>query len=362
MPFPEPPHIYSLSQTVIAHDHRRKLWKEAVLMGLLATVALFAALCCAPQFALSQTLQPPASAVATINGNVLDSDGDSISGAAVSITGQKSNYMSSLTADANGHFAFADLDTTDTYRLSITAPGFSEWDSQLIALQPGQDLDLREIKLKISAVETSVTAVSPEQMAAQQVKGEETQRVLGVVPSFFVVYDRNVVPMSPSMKFNLAIRAETDVVTFMGAATLAAIHQASDTPAYQQGLKGYGQRYGAAYAGGVSDILIGGAILPTLLHQDPRYFYDGEGTPRQRVGHALRSIFLTHGDNGKIEFNYSGLGGDMASAALSNTYYPTADRGAHLFLANWAVLSAGRAANTLAQEFLARLTTHHRTQ
>jgi hypothetical protein len=168
--------------------------------------------------------------------------------------------------------------------------------------------------------------------------------------------------MPAALKFNLAIRAETDVVTFMGAATLAAIHQASDTPAYQQGLKGYGQRYGAAYAGGASDILIGGAVLPSLLHQDPRYFYSGEGTTRQRVTHALRAIFLTHGDNGKIQFNYSGLGGDMASAALANTYYPRANRGPNLFLANWAVLSAGRAANTIAQEFLGRFTTHARAE
>ena len=217
--------------------------------------------------------------------------------------------------------------------------------------------------MTISAVETSVTAVFAEHLAAQQVKAEETQRYLGVVPNFYVVYDRNnVVPMPASLKFHLAIRAETDVVTFTGAALLAGIHQASDTPAFQQGFKGYAQRYGAAYAGGVSDILIGGAILPSLLHQDPRYFYSGEGTTRQRVTHALSAIFLTHGDNGKIQFNYSGLGGDMASAALANTYYPSANRGPQLFLANWAVLWAGRAANTLAQEFLGRLTTRARAE
>jgi hypothetical protein len=299
-----------------------------------------------------------------INGIVIDRDGGCIPGAAVSIAGEKSDYKSSSTADANGHFTFDRLDATNTYRLTITAPGFSEWDSQEIALQPGEDLALNNIAMKISAVETSVSAVFAERVAAEQVKHEEAQRVLGVVPSFYVVYEReaNVVPMPASLKFHLAIRAETDVVTFTGAALLAGIHQASDTPAYPQGFKGYSQRYGAAYAGGVSDILIGGAILPSLLHQDPRYFYSGEGTTRQRVAHALRAIFLTHGDNGRIQFNYSGLGGDMASAALANTYYPSADRGAHLFLANWAVLSAGRAANTLAQEFLGKFTTHPRAE
>lgn len=297
-----------------------------------------------------------------INGIVADRDGGYIPGAAVSIVGEKSDYKSSSTADANGHFTFSGLDAANTYRLTVTAPGFSEWDSQEIALLPGQHLDLDDIEMKISAVETSVTAVFAEHVAAQQVRAEETQRVLGVVPSFYVVYARNPVPMPASLKFHLAIKAETDVVTFIGAATLAGIHQASATPAYQQGLKGYGQRYGAAYAGGVSDILIGGAILPSLLHQDPRYFYSGEGTKKQRIAHALRAIFLTHGDNGKVEFNYSGIGGDMASAALANAYYPSADRGPHLFLANWGVLMAGRAANAVAQEFLASFITHPRAE
>lgn len=329
-------------------------------MRLLATIAFCLALHTAPQDAIGQTLLP-----STINGTVTDRDGSLIPGAAVSITGEKTTYRSSETADATGRFTFASLDAANTYRLTVSAPGFREWDSSEIALQPGQNLALDHIEMSLSAVETSVTAVFSEQMAARQVRSEETQRVLGVVPSFYVVYERqaNIVPMPAALKFHLAIRAETDVVTFMGAATLAAIHQASrGQPAYQQGLKGYGQRYGAAYAGGVSDILIGGAILPSLLHQDPRYFYSGEGTKKQRVAHALRAIFLTHGDNGQLQFNYSGLGGDIASAALANTYYPSADRGAHLFLANWAVLSAGRAANTLAQEFLARLTTHPRPE
>ena len=332
-------------------------------MRLLATIPLCVALYAAPQYTFGQALlASTTSSAARINGIVLDRDGGYIPGAAVSIVGEKTDYKSSSTADANGHFTFDRLDAKNTYRLAITAPGFSEWDSKEIALEPGQHLDLDDIEMTISAVETSVSAVFAERVAAQQVKRAEEQRVLGVVPSFFVVYEKNVVPMSPSLKFNLAIRAETDVVTFTGAALLAGIHQASDTPAYPQGFKGYAQRYGAAYAGGVSDILIGGAILPSLLHQDPRFFYSGVGTKRQRVAHALRAIFLTHGDNGKTQFNYSGLGGDMASAALANTYYPSADRGAHLFLANWAVLSAGRAANTLAQEFLGRLTTHARAE
>ena len=86
------------------------------------------------------------------------------------------------------------LDAGNTYRLTITAPGFSEWDSPEIALQPGEDLALDDIAMKISAVETSVTAVFAEHLAAQQVKHEEEQRVLGVVPSYYVAYEKNTLP------------------------------------------------------------------------------------------------------------------------------------------------------------------------
>lgn len=362
MQSPSPgPGCLLLHQAVIARLRRRLHPERTSLVRLLATVPLCLALLSAPHYALGQALPASTSGRAIINGVVTDQDGDLIPGAAVSLTGEKSKYKSSATADANGHFTFDHLDAANTYRLTIKAPGFTEWDSRDITLQPGQNLDLNDITLTISVVQTSVTAVFADQVATQQVKGEETQRVLGVVPSFFVVYAKNPAPMRASLKFNLAIRAETDSVTFFGAALLAGIHQAGGgSPHFQQGLKGYGQRYGAAYAGGACDILIGSAILPSLFHQDPRYFYSGVGTKKQRVAHALRAVFLTHGDDGKTEFNFSGLGGDMASAALANAYYPSVDRGAHLFFANWAVLMGGRAANSLAQEFLARLTTHSR--
>ncbi len=327
--------------------------KKVSLMRLLATLPLCVAIYCAPQYALSQALVST-SGNAMINGIVIDRDGGCIPGAAVSLVGEKSEYKSSSTADANGHFTLDSLDASNTYRVTITAPGFSEWDSPEIALQPGQHLDLDDIEMTISAVETSVTAVFAEHLAAQQVKEQETQRVLGVVPSFYVVYERsNVVPMPASLKFHLAIRAETDVVTFTGAALLAGIHQASDTPA-AQGFKGYAQRYGAAYAGSISDILIGGAILPSLLHP-------GASLLLQRRRHnatpsrARPARHLPHA-RGQRKNRIQLLRHRRRHGLCSPRKHVLSlcrNSGPHLFLANWAVLSAGRAANTLAQEFLA---------
>lgn len=131
-------------------------------------------------------------------------------------------------------------------------------------------------------------------------------------------------------------------------------NQAADTPNYVQGAKGFGQCFGAAYADGASDILIGGAILPSLLRQDLRYFYQGMGTTKSRVLHALSSPFVAKGDTGHWQFNYSSVGGDLASGALSNLYYRHSNRGTGLVFDNALITTGGRIANALAQEFILR--------
>jgi hypothetical protein len=138
---------------------------------------------------------------------------------------------------------------------------------------------------------------------------------------------------------------------------MAAINQGANRPNYVQGAKGYGQRFGSIAADGVSDILIGGAILPSLLHQDPRYFYQGTGTTSSRLIHAMLSPFICRGDNGRMQPNYSSLGGNLASSALSNTYYPESNRGLGLVFGTFAIGTGYRMVSGIAQEFiLPRLT------
>ena len=98
--------------------------------------------------------------------------------------------------------------------------------------------------------------------------------------------------MTTKLKFRLAMKVSIDPVSIAGAAFMAGVKQAADTPDYQQGWKGYGQRFGAQYADAVTDIMFGGAILPSLLHQDPRYFYQGSGTTKSRVLHAISNPFI----------------------------------------------------------------------
>jgi len=140
---------------------------------------------------------------------------------------------------------------------------------------------------------------------------------------------------------------------------MAGVRQAARTPDYVLGAKGYGQRFGAEAADGISDILIGGAILPSILHQDPRYYYQGTGTTRSRLGHALSSPFVCKGDNGRWQPNYSSMGGDLASSALMDTYYPQSNRGAGMVFGQFAVSTAERELSGIVQEFVLRKVTLH---
>ncbi len=100
--------------------------------------------------------------------------------------------------------------------------------------------------------------------------------------------------------------------------------------------------------------MVGEAILPSLLHQDPRYFYQGTGTKRSRAFHALLSPFICKGDNGKWEPNFSSVGGDLTAGAVSNIYSPQSNRGAGILFENALITTGGRMANGLVQEFILR--------
>jgi hypothetical protein len=312
--------------------------------------------------AAGQQFSAPEPQPASIAGTVTDVDDGIIPAATVIVDGSAPSDHRRVTANESGFFELKDLHPAVSYRITVSAKGFADWNSSAVVLKPGQELDLTDIKLRISA-DITVDAVQPEQVALEQVKAEEKQRVLGVIPNFYVVYDPNPMPLTTKLKFQLALRASTDVVSIAGAGLLAGIDQAANTPDYVQGAKGYGQRFGANYADGLSDILIGGAILPSLLHQDPRYFYQGTGTRKSRALHAISAPFVAKGDNGRWQYNYSSIGGDLASGALSNLYYPQSNRGPGLVFGNALITTGGRIVNALAQEFvLRRLTTNTKSQ
>jgi hypothetical protein len=291
----------------------------------------------------------------SISGTVTDLNDGIIPGATVTLQSPLTGDKRSTISDDNGSYTFDDLRPGASYQVTISATGFVTWTSSIFSVDPGQIHFLTGSKLQFAGEAASVTVyASSEEVAAEQVKMEERQRVFGFIPNFYVVYDHDAVPLSSKLKFKLALKASTDPVIFAAVAFTAALDQAGDTPDFGQGAKGYGQRVGALYANGFDDIMIGEAILPSLLHQDPRYFYQGTGSKRSRAFHALANAFICKGDNGKWEPNYSNVGGDLAAGAISNIYYPHANRGTGIVFENALVAAGGRMANGLVQEFILR--------
>ena len=301
-------------------------------------------------------LQPASPDAGDVSGTVMDTNGDVVPGATVLIESSKAANRRSQAANDNGFFEFKDVSAGDSYRVTVSAQGFDPWVSDPVTLTAGQFFSLTDIKLRLRAEASSITVLAnPEQIATEQVHLEEQQRVLGFIPNFYVVYDsKDAVPLSTKLKFQMAYKVATDPVSIIGAAALAGMNQAGDTPNYQQGWKGYGQRFGAAYGDGVTDIMFGGAILPSIFHQDPRYFYQGTGTVKSRLMHALSNPFIARGDNGHRQINISSMGGDLISAALSNTYYPDSNRGPGLVFGGFALSTGEREVSSVIQEFVLR--------
>jgi Carboxypeptidase regulatory-like domain len=297
---------------------------------------------------------PPGSATGTIGGTVLDVEGALIPGATIVLNAASSDDRREATANDNAGFEFDSVKPGIPYEVTVQVTGFSTWTSAAIVLAPSQFVILNDIHLKMEAEATSVTVYgSRDDIAVEQVHLAEQQRVLGIIPNFYAVYDsENTVPLTPRLKFKLAMRVSRDPVTLMGVGFMAGINQAAKRLDYVQGAKGYGQRLGAEAATGFSDILLGGAVLPSLLHQDPRYFYQGTGSTRSRLGHAMSSPFICLGDNSHRQINFSSLGGDLGSSALAMTYYPDSNRGTGEVFTAFGISTAERVISAIAQEFI----------
>jgi hypothetical protein len=291
----------------------------------------------------------------SIAGSVVDLSQGAIPGATVVLTGRNGVVLRTLEADDRGRFTFGKL-AAGSYHVEVTAAGMGTYVSAELNLQAGQAMELSEVALAVGATHADVQVIATEtQIAEEQVKEQEQQRALGVLPNFYTSYIWNAAPLNKSQKYRLALHSATDPVTILGVAFIAGMEQAADTyPAYHQGAEGYFKRLGAGYAGSVTARMFDSAILPSLFHQDPRYFWKGRGGKKARTIHALVSAVVTRGDNGRTQPNYSYILGGFIAGGIAQVYHPASDRGVGLLLQNGLLAIAGHAANNVVREFVLR--------
>jgi len=189
--------------------------------------------------------------------------------------------------------------------------------------------------------------------ADEQIKEQEKQRTVGILPAFNVSYRSDAVSMTAGQKMKLAFRSSTDPVAFAAAFVVAGYREAlDDDPGFGWGAEGYGKRSGAAYLDAFDGGIIGNGILPSILHQDPRYFRLGHGTTTHRLLYALATnVICKHDNTHKWEPNYSNVGGNIIAGAISNLYYPSSESGIGETFSNGFIVTAEGGFGSVFQEF-----------
>ena len=349
-------------------------------LGRLARLGLGVFLFAIPAAALAQSAQPPGGqsvppdvsarrasddlagqqSYGSISGTIVDQSESIVTGAQIRLTREDQSASQEILSDADGQFSFVNV-APGSFQLTITSEGFA---TQVIVgtIGQGQAYIVPLVVLLVATQMTQVTVgLTKIELAEVQVKDQEKQRVLGIIPNFYVSYVPNAVALTPKQKFELAWKSSVDPFTFVAVGIVAGAAQAgNELSGYGQGAQGYAKRYGASYGDVVIGTFLGNAILPSLLKQDPRYFYKGIGGTRSRIFHALSSPVICKGDNGRWQPNYSYVLGSFAAGGIANLYYPPSDRHAAGPIVGAALIRLGESAiAAVFQEFVVRKLTRN---
>jgi hypothetical protein len=287
----------------------------------------------------------------TVIGTILDQSGAVSVGTVIRLTPEDKSAYREVTSGNNGQFSFSNV-PVGHFQLSVSSSGFG---NELYSgdLAPGQTVITPAIVLSVATVVTEVkVTVDPVEVATEQVKEQEHQRVLGFIPNFYVTYDRDAVPLTTKLKYHLAWKSTTDVVTIGGVAFLAGLQQAADQYSeFGQGAQGYAKRFGAEYGDAFVSTFLSGAVFPSLFKQDPRYFFRGTGGTKKRLLYAIGNSVWCKGDNGRWQVNYSNMAGAVSGAAIASTYYPSTNQGMNI-LTNSLIRMGESSLTGVIQEFI----------
>jgi hypothetical protein len=303
---------------------------------------------------------PSSVGTGALSGKIDDTDKAVIPDAEITLESFPSKLVITETkTDINGEFRFLSVEP-GTYIVRIKARGFSSWKIEDIDLHADESLALTPVELGVESLDSSVDAITVEDLAEQQITAEEHQRILGILPNFFVSYVPNAQPLTRKQKFKLALVISRDPLTFMTTGITAGIEQAEgDFAGYGSGISGYAQRYAASYGDRVDATFLSAAVFPSIFRQDPRYFYRGHGRIIARALYAISTVVICKGDNGKWQPNYSNVLGNLAAGGISSFYYPnSAKHDVQTSVDNIFIGIGEGSIGTLFQEFLLKHVTH----
>ena len=301
-----------------------------------------------------QAAQDPQS-VGTLTGTIRDVNGGLVQGAKVSATPASGSPGVTANTDSTGHFVLSNL-PAGVYKVLVQAPGLQSFAPPDVTLQAGEQQELTAVALAIASTTADVSVVAtPDQIAVAQVHAQEKQRAFGFIPNFYTSYIWTATRMPARQKFGLAAHSAFDPVSLVSITAIAGAEQWRNTyPGYGDDAAAFGKRYAAAFGDELIGRYLASAVFPSLLHQDPRYFYKGAGTNGERARYAVTRTFITRGDDGRTQPNYSLFLGRLSAAAIANLYHPASSRGIGFTLGDAFLNIGGHVVDNLFREFILR--------
>lgn len=200
-------------------------------------------------------------------------------------------------------------------------------------------------------------SLSSEAAFGQAVGAPKTQGTPGhiffIIPAYNVEYIKNVPPLTSHEKLEEFIEDAYDPIGLTASGIEAAVleHDSTGFCGYGPGWGGYGKCFGAALVDANISGFVGDYMMPSILHQDPRYFRLGQGSLLERTFYAVSHVFIMRKDSGGWTFGSGAMIGTAATGALSNLYYPKADRGWGLSLSRMGIDLMGAAIFNMEAEF-----------
>ena len=183
---------------------------------------------------------------------------------------------------------------------------------------------------------------------------DNPKRILGFIPNFQTKNDdpANQPPLTVKQKYILEFHQTVDFSAHIGNLFQAALQQASNTqPHYGQGWGPYAERFGAAEADQVTSSFFMYGFLPSILHDDPRYFRRVKGSITSRIYYAATRTVISRKDSGDPTFNIPLVAGFLFQQSISTAYYPPEDRTAGRVFQNWGTSLAYNSAYNELKEF-----------
>lgn len=297
----------------------------------------------------------------SLRGSVVDSSGAVLAGTKLTLSFDGRSPEQEAESSDNGDFLFATV-PAGAYSLALRANGFAAKTvtGEVLA---GQALELSPIVMTLDAVTDRMeVTLTRSEIAQEQMKTATQQRLGGVIPNYYAVYEQDAEALNTKQKLELAARQWLDPASFVINGIAAGIGQAQNTnQGFGQGAQGYAKRYGAAFVGYGTGLVLGKVVATTITKQDPRYFVQGTGSNRSRTWHAIKWSVICRGDNKKEQLCYSSLISRFGIGFLTQYLFPPSARDSSGVLLQNAAIGLGfNAGANLFQEFLAKKITRKR--